>query len=116
MPRGGTETVKPALIRLLHGFLCIGTHLFIVLGLDYRLGFMQTEEFVTYKTLFHRTIYFYMAMTGGQFMYYSPWCISDAAMIACGLAYSGKENGKHTWNRIYNVDIYGLMVESVSCV
>ena len=24
-------------------------------------------------------------------MYYSPWCIADAACIACGLSYSGTE-------------------------
>lgn len=49
-------------------------------------------------------------------MYYSPWCFSDAAMIACGLAYNGTEKGTHAWDYIVNIYILDLEFYSASCI
>jgi hypothetical protein len=34
-------------------------------------------------------MYFFMAMTNQRFLYYTPWCITDGAMIASGIGYGG---------------------------
>ena len=48
-------------------------------------------------------------MTVKRFMYYSPWCIVDAANIASGLAYSGRdENSKPQFTQVVGVNIYAL--------
>lgn len=50
-------------------------------------------------------------------MYYSPWLLSDAAMISCGLAYEGKkEDGTVGWKRICNINIIDLEIRSSSCI
>jgi len=49
-------------------------------------------------------------------MYYSPWCLSDAAMISCGLSYNGTKKGKHCWDRIVNIYILDLEIYSGSCI
>ena len=80
-------------------------HLVVAVGLQCPLSWVGTQEYLNYKTFLHRFLYYNFAMTGQRFMYYSPWCLSDSAMIACGLAYNGTENGKHIWDRIYNISI-----------
>jgi lysophospholipid acyltransferase len=49
-------------------------------------------------------------------MYYSPWLLSDAAMISCGLAYAGNKDGKISWDRIINIRIIDLEINSSSCI
>ena len=115
MPRGDFTTVVPCLTRMLHGFVCMFVHLFIVVVLGMPVEWVGEKEFVTYKTIFHRILYYNVSMYGMRLMYYSPWCLSDASMIGCGLAYDGKENGKPSWEGIYNVKIIALETAS-SCI
>ena len=50
-----------------------------------------------------------MAMTGQRFMYYTPWCLNDAAMISCGMGYNGKDKeGNYTWDRVVNIYVWEL--------
>lgn len=51
-----------------------------------------------------------MAMTGQRFMYYTPWALTDAAVIASGLGYNGKKEGSFLWDRI--VSIYVIELET----
>lgn len=40
-------------------------------------------------------------------MYYSPWCLSDASMISCGIAYNGDNEKKQiNWERIVNCSVW----------
>lgn len=50
-------------------------------------------------------------MTSQRFLYYVPWCITDASVIACGLGYNGKDKttNKNKYDRI--LSIYILEVE-----
>jgi len=42
-----------------------------------------------------------------RLFYYSGWCITDGAVIASGLAYSGKDkDGNEKFDHIYGVNIY----------
>lgn len=116
LPRGGFESVVPAIIRYLSGLGCLAVHLFIVVGLESPTSATQTPEFKDWKTIWHRMAYYSLCMAGLRLMYYSGWCINDGALIGCGLAYSGKKDGKHTWDRMYNIDIIALEFKSVSCV
>jgi len=50
-----------------------------------------------------------MAMTVKRFFYYSPFMISNGAVIACGLSYNGKDKeGKDKWDKIVAVFIMGV--------
>ena len=51
-----------------------------------------------------------MAMGGQKFLYYTPWCMSDTAAIACGLSYNGQDSKtqEHKWDRIVNIYIYNV--------
>lgn len=52
-----------------------------------------------------------MAMSNQRYLYYTPWCITDGAVIASGLGYNGKDEktGKDKFDRI--ISIYILEVE-----
>lgn len=57
-------------------------------------------------------------MTGQRYMYYTPWSMSDAACIACGISYndlstpaddkSSDKAVKYNWDRVRNIFIYEL--------
>jgi len=68
--------------------------------------FCGTEEFATHSFLF-KVGYYFLAMTSQRFLYYSGWCITDGAVIASGLGYSGKDakTGKEKFNHIYSIKI-----------
>lgn len=116
LPVGNLCTIIPALTRMAHGFLVMGVYLGISIGLGVDIYWAGSKEFLTYKTILHRIGFSWIAMTGQKFMYYSPWCLSDASMIACGLAYNGTEKGQHKWDHIVNVYILELEVYSSSCI
>lgn len=116
VPRGDLSTLVPALIRMVHGLICLGIYLGVMIGLNIDIYWAGSKEFVTYKTFFHRVGFSWIAMTAQRFMYYSPWCFSDAAMIACGLSYNGTETGKHRWDYIVNIYILDLEIYSSSCI
>lgn len=49
-------------------------------------------------------------MTSQRFMYYIAWCITDGAMMACGLGYKGLDKeGRPDFTRI--MSIYILEIE-----
>jgi len=61
--------------------------MFLTLYLGFSIYFCGSPEYRTYKTFFHRCGFFLVAMTSQRLMYYTPWCFTDAGLIACGLAY-----------------------------
>ena len=91
-------------------------NLISIVGFGLNIYFCGSKEFVNYKNWFWRVGFYWLAMTGQRFMYYSVWCLSDAALIACGIAYNGKQNGNNLWDRIYNIGIIDLEINSTSCV
>ena len=62
-------------------------HLVFVVVLGFKTSFCGTEEYQTSGNLPYRIFYYFMAMTGQRFMYYTGWCMSDAGCIACGISY-----------------------------
>jgi len=114
-PRGlknGFATFKPALIRFMQAFICIALHLSVVMGLGISVYFAGTQEFINYKSFFHRFVFYYIGMSGQRMMYYAPWCFTEAACIACGLSYNGmKRVGVKdviSWDSIMCIDILGV--------
>lgn len=104
MPVGiskGMVTIVPALTKLVIGF--VGMAIFIVFTefLGFSIHFCGTKEYVTSGSLPYRIFYYFMAMTGQRFFYYSPWSFSDAGVIACGIAYNQLHptNPKETENK-----------------
>ena len=56
-----------------------------------------------------RIVFYYVAMTGKRFFYYTPFMISNGAMIACGLSYNGKdETSTDKWDKIVGVYLMGV--------
>ena len=93
--------------------LYMSIHLFIVMGLNMSIHFCGTKEFITYKTFLHRLAYYFIAMTGQKYMYYSPWGLTDAAMRVCGISYDGyiiDDKGQKilSWDRITSNYIWKL--------
>ena len=42
-------------------------------------------------------------------MYYTPWALTDAAVIACGLGFNGKgKEGSFLWDRIISIYVWEL--------
>ena len=111
-PRGltaGWATFIPAMMKLAEGVLCLAIHLAFVTGLGFSVYFCGTAEYQKSGNWGWRFIYYNAAMTGQRFMYYTPWCINDAAMISCGLAYNGPaKDGGYTWDRIVNIYVWSL--------
>jgi len=64
MPRGDFSTLLPALTRLIQGFVCMAIYLTVLLVLNIDIYWAGHEDFITYKTFFHRVGYFWLAMTG----------------------------------------------------
>ena len=105
---GGWATLVPAIFKMIQGFIWLGIHIvFVVVG-GFSVYYCGTKEFVDYKTFPHRVGYYYLAMTGQRFMYYTPWALTDAAVIACGLGYRGKKDGNVNWDRIVSISVYDL--------
>jgi len=73
--------------------------------------FAGTPEFANYGNWFTKFIFYYIGMTGQRLMYYTPWCLTEAACIACGISYNGtqKENGKlvKKWDAVWCAEILG---------
>lgn len=116
MPRGDLTNLVPALKKFFAAAGCMAINIVGNLFFGFNMYYCGDPEFLSYKTIWHRIAYFWCAMTIQRFMYYSPWCLSDAAMISCGLAYNGTDNGTHKWDRIYNISIYDLEIGSSSCI
>lgn len=80
---------------------------------QFSVKFCGTLEYATSGGFLYRFIYYFFAMTGQRFFYYTPWCMSDASCIACGIAYDKTEETKdrkkvHHWDRIVNIYIWLL--------
>ena len=72
----------------------------------------KSKEIYEKYSFIYKVIFYNVAMTGQRFMYYTPFCFSDANMIACGISYNGSnyKDGKliHKWDKIVNVSIIAL--------
>ena len=110
MPRSGT--IGPALLRILHGIMCLALHIVFVMILGYSVYYCGSKDYLKSGGLFSRYVYYFIAMTGQRFMYYTPWCFCDASVIACGISWDQK--GKN-WERIVSIYIYDLET-SGSCM
>jgi hypothetical protein len=88
LPIGKLTNIGPALARMGQGFLCMFLHILVTVVLGFSVYRCGTKEYLSYG-FFYKVLCFHLGMTSQRFMYYSAWCLSDAAMIACGLAYSG---------------------------
>jgi len=109
LPRGNFATVWPAFKRFCAGCLCVTFHLTVTVYFGYSVYFCGKPEYIHYKTFFHRVFFYILAMTSQRFMYYTPWCYSDSALIACGLAFNKVEKGKkQDWKYISNINIAAL--------
>ncbi|CDR41219.1 CYFA0S06e04170g1_1 [Cyberlindnera fabianii] len=77
---------------------------------DYvQLSHIFTKEFAAKNFLF-KLAYFYFLCFSHKLKYYAAWTISEASCILCGLGYNGYDPETKTirWDRVQNIDIYGV--------
>ena len=111
LPRGlasGWQVILPSILEIVGGFICLGIHIgFIMQGFD--IYWCGSTEFLTYKNMFMRIGYSYVAMTSQRFMYYTPWKLVNGGIIASGLGWNGvSKSGSNTWDRIFAIDVIGV--------
>jgi lysophospholipid acyltransferase len=60
--------------------------------------------------IFYKLWYLYALGFTYRLKYYAAWTISEASCIVCGLGYNGydKETKTILWNRVQNIDIWGV--------
>lgn len=98
--------IIPSLILLGQGLACLAV--FVVLGSKFSLDFCWDKVFGELP-FYQRVGYYYVAMTVKRFFYYSPFMISNGAVVACGLSYNGKDKeGNDKWDKIVSVYIIGV--------
>ncbi|KAJ5719608.1 hypothetical protein N7493_007186 [Penicillium malachiteum] len=103
IPRSGSPAFKKALV----GLLWIGG--FVYLGGIFTTQFVLSEEFLKYGFL-RRMVTVYLLGFTARLKYYGVWSLTEGACILSGMGYNGfdPKSGKVFWNRLENVDPWGL--------
>ncbi|KAJ5701525.1 hypothetical protein N7488_009073 [Penicillium malachiteum] len=103
IPRSGTPAFKKALV----GLLWIGG--FVYLGGIFTTQFVLSDEFLKYGFL-RRMVTVYLLGFTARLKYYGVWSLTEGACILSGMGYNGfdPKSGKVFWNRLENVDPWGL--------
>ena len=62
--------------------------------------FAGTKEWLTYKTFWHRFVWYNVAMTGQRWMYFSMFSLQEAGLIGSGIGWNGVKDGANDWNKL----------------
>ncbi|CRG88775.1 lysophospholipid acyltransferase [Talaromyces islandicus] len=103
IPRSG----RPATKKLVMGLLWILA--FLQIGGMYPAEIVLNDEYMQYSLL-RRIWYMHMIGFVTRFKYYGAWALTEGACILSGLGYNGfdPKTGKVFWDRLENVDPWGL--------
>ncbi|KAJ5753747.1 uncharacterized protein N7511_007900 [Penicillium nucicola] len=103
IPRSGTPAVKKLAIGLVWIFA------FIQLGAYFTTDFVLSDSFLQYSFL-RRVFTVHMVGFTARLKYYGVWSLTEGACILSGMGYNGfdQTTGKVFWNRLENVDPWGL--------
>lgn len=103
IPRSGTPAVKKLVVGLVWIFV------FLQLGGRFTTEFVLSDKFLEFGFL-RRVFIVYMLGFATRFKYYGVWSLTEGACILSGMGYNGFDNktGKVFWNRLENVDPWGL--------
>lgn len=94
----------PSMRRLLDALILLGIHVYVSGILGFSVYYCGKEEFLTYKTYWHRLAFYNIAMQGQKGMYFSLWCFQDAATIASGIGWDGKGD----WYKLTCIRVFDL--------
>lgn len=103
IPRSGTPAFKKAVV----GLLWIGG--FVYLGGIFTTKFVLSDDFLAFGVP-RRIFTVYMLGFTTRLKYYGVWSLTEGACILSGMGYNGfdPKSGKVFWNRLENVDPWGL--------
>ncbi|CAG8071904.1 unnamed protein product [Penicillium olsonii] len=103
IPRSGTPAAKKAAVGL------IWILIFIQLGSYFTTDFLLSEAFLRYSFL-RRVFTVHMVGFTARTKYYGVWALTEGACILSGMGYNSfdPKSGKVFWNRLENVDPWGL--------
>ena len=101
MPCGlSMPTFVPSMIQLLKSFAMGGFKEFVCGYLGFNNVFVGSKEFLTYKTFWHRFVYYNISMTGQRFLYYCLFSLQDCGLISSGIGWNGVKDGANDWNKL----------------
>ncbi|KAE8145017.1 MBOAT, membrane-bound O-acyltransferase family-domain-containing protein [Aspergillus avenaceus] len=103
IPRSGTPATKKALAGL--GWIFA----YLQLGSLYNQQSIMSATFMQYS-FFRRVWILHMLGFTARLKYYGVWYLTEGACILSGMGYNGfdPKSGKAFWNRLENVDPWGL--------
>lgn len=103
IPRSGTPAAKKAAVGL------IWILAFIQLGSYFTTDFLLSDSFLQYSFL-RRMFTVHMVGFTARTKYYGVWALTEGACILSGMGYNSfdPKSGKVFWNRLENVDPWGL--------
>lgn len=103
IPRSGTPATKKAVMGLVWIFV------FLQLNSVYNQGTVQEESYLQLG-FFRRVWVLHLLGFTTRVKYYGVWALTEGACILSGMGYNGfdPKSGKVFWNRLENVDPWGL--------
>lgn len=103
IPRSGTPAITKAVIGLLWILL------FLKFSSWYNTSLIISDTYMTYNIL-RRIWILEMLGFSTRMKYYGVWYLTEGACILSGLGYKGidPQSGQHKWNRLENVNPWGI--------
>ena len=101
------DTTMVAISKLASGLMFMSLSIIIPMFYDtYHCGEPAFKEY----SFLYKNFFYYIAMAGSRYKYYSAWYLSDCSVYMSGLSYNGRDkNGEHKFDRI--VSIRGYLIE-----
>ena len=74
-----------------------------------QMSYLFEKDFLS-QNFVSKVWYLYVLGFSYRLKYYAAWTISEASCIVCGLGYNGYDHETKTilWNRVQNIDIWGV--------
>lgn len=101
MPCGlSLPTLIPSVTHMILAYGMGGMREFICSYLGFNNSFAGSKEWLTYKTFWHRFVFYNIAMTGQRFAYYAMFALQECNMMSCGIGWNGVKDGANDWNKL----------------
>lgn len=83
--------------------------MYVVVGVHFDIYECGSPHFAYQSSFWHNFYYYNLAIWSRRYLYYSSFRFSDAALVACGFAYSGADQqGNSQWDAVYNLRIWPI--------
>lgn len=114
--------ISASICQLAIGLCCLAVY--TVFGAYFPIAGCWSKEYAEEYSFAYKYLYFFLAMTGQRYFYYTPFSFSQGNIVASGFGYNGtkteldgveEHEKKHRWDKIVTVYIK-LLETSPSCI